>query len=596
MASRDPGVKPGDTVEGRYRIIKVLDEGGMGTIFLAEHVLIKRRVAIKILRSELAADADVIERFMNEARAAGTLGHPNIVESTDMGFTRDDVPYIVFEYLEGSLLTEAIYLKPGGLPVRRALKIADQIASALHAAHNAGIVHRDLKADNVFLTDREEVSDHVKVLDFGISRFLAAEGDKSKPGLVMGTPEFMAPEQITNPDNVDKRADIWALGVILYEMLTGTRPFRSALNDPHAVLHQVVHDAPAPLNVPGAPPGLSEMILDKLLAKDPDKRYPSMKEAQGALEAFHGILRRETGPVAKQDPEAQGAGVVALTPPTPGPSPAAPKRAGLGWLVVAIFAGVAGFALMVVGKSPGATTIADDRPVMSALEADADKIATLIESEARNAHLRAEGIAQTPMLRSAIETDAATIKDMIHGSDFVLKPRKGEIVELFQLRDGKTTSLLRIPDDSHPLTAPADGETRLETDGRAMSVLVSMPVTTQQQRVGGALVIAAPIDLETIRKRVAPHALAVTLEGLALPVVLVDGDPATAGKRVTIPVTTGNDVKGGALILAATIPATSAAAGPVGSSLGAARFAAWGVGGLMLVIYLVGLLRRRGQG
>src|SRR4051812_35792170 len=139
MATTDAGMKPGDTVEGRYRIIRVLDEGGMGTIFLAEHVLIKRRVAIKILKPELAADAEVVERFMNEARAVGTLRHPNIVESTDMGFTRDGVPFIVFEYLEGSLLTEAIYQRAGGLPVRRALKIADQIASALHAAHNAGI-------------------------------------------------------------------------------------------------------------------------------------------------------------------------------------------------------------------------------------------------------------------------------------------------------------------------------------------------------------------------------------------------------------------------------------------------------------------------
>src|SRR3954469_18820774 len=143
MGDSEAPVKEGDTVEGRYRIIRRLDDGGMSSVFLAEHLLIKRRVAIKVLRTELAEDADVLDRFMNEARAAGTLGHPNIVESTDMGFTREGVPYIVFEFLEGTLLTDEIY-RVRGLPPRRVFRIARQIASALHAAHLAGIVHRDL--------------------------------------------------------------------------------------------------------------------------------------------------------------------------------------------------------------------------------------------------------------------------------------------------------------------------------------------------------------------------------------------------------------------------------------------------------------------
>src|SRR3954465_9776093 len=214
--TRDVVVKTGDVVEGRYRIIRTLGEGGMGTVFLAEHALIKRRVAIKILHPELATDANVIERFMNEARAAGTLGHPNIVESTDMGFTHNHVPYIVFEYLEGTLLTDEIY-RVGGLSVRRGVRVAGQMASALSAAHNANIIHRDLKSDNIFLTDKDDALDHVKVLDFGISRFLQLD-DRQK-AMVMGTPEFMAPEQITDPESVDRPTDVYALGVILYEML-----------------------------------------------------------------------------------------------------------------------------------------------------------------------------------------------------------------------------------------------------------------------------------------------------------------------------------------------------------------------------------------
>ncbi len=296
---RVSALKPGDVVEGRYRILSTLGEGGMGTVFLAEHALIKRRVAIKLLHAELATDDTVIERFMNEARAAGTLGHPNIVESTDMGFTHDHVPYIVFEYLEGSLLTDEIY-RVGGLPVRRAVRIAQQMASALHAAHNAAIVHRDLKSDNVFLTDKDDALDHVKVLDFGISRFLHTEDAAVGRGTVMGTPEYMAPEQITDPDHIDKRADIYALGVILYEMLTARRPF-TAEADPRALMERIVTELPPPLMRPEVPLALVELIMTKLLAKSPAERYQSMVDVEAALDAFttHGDApRRRSRPIA----------------------------------------------------------------------------------------------------------------------------------------------------------------------------------------------------------------------------------------------------------------------------------------------------------
>ncbi len=277
-------VKVGDVVEGRYRIIKTLGEGGMGTVFLAEHALIKRRVAMKLLHPELATDADVVERFMNEARAAGTLGHPNIVESTDMGFTGNHIPYIVFEYLEGALLTDEVY-RVGGLPVRRAVRIAQQIASALHAAHNAGIVHRDLKSDNVYLTDKDDALDHVKVLDFGISRFRDIDDEQTRRGMMLGTPEFMAPEQITSPSSVDKRADVYALGVIMYEMLTARRPFSND-EDRHALMHRIVNSPPPPLQRNEVPQAMSEMIFQRLLAKDPAERYQSMLEVEAALGAF----------------------------------------------------------------------------------------------------------------------------------------------------------------------------------------------------------------------------------------------------------------------------------------------------------------------
>jgi serine/threonine protein kinase len=272
-----------DVVDGRYRIIRVLGQGGMGTVFLAEHLLIHRRVAIKVLHQELATDADVVKRFMNEARVAGTLGHPNIVESTDMGFTENRVPYIVLEYLEGTLLTDEIY-RVAGFPVRRSVRIAQQIASALQAAHSARIVHRDLKSDNIFLTDRNDTLDHVKVLDFGISRFLSVDHEQTHRNIVMGTPEFMAPEQITAPNLVDRRADIYALGVIMYEMLTARRPFSSD-EDPRTLLHRIVHNDPPPLDRPEVPRALDDLVM-RLLAKSPDDRYQSMSDVGAALDSF----------------------------------------------------------------------------------------------------------------------------------------------------------------------------------------------------------------------------------------------------------------------------------------------------------------------
>ena len=273
---------PDEVIDGRYRIIRKLADGGMGTVFLGEHLLIKRRVAIKLLHADLAADRGMVHRFMNEASAAGTLGDPHIVESTDMGFTRGGLPYIVFEYLEGCLLAQEIR-RLGGLPVRRALLILRQVASALDVAHNAQIAHLDLKSDNVYLTGRGDALDHVKLFDFGISRFMAFDAETTQPGLLMGTPEFMAPEQVTSPDAVDCRADIYALGVLLYEMLTGRCPFMS--DDPSLVLHQVIHEPPPPLDR-AVPLEVECLLFDGLLVKSRERRLQTMGEVITILDSL----------------------------------------------------------------------------------------------------------------------------------------------------------------------------------------------------------------------------------------------------------------------------------------------------------------------
>jgi len=589
--SFESSLKPGDTVEGRYRIVKMLDQGGMGTVFLAEHVLIQRRVALKVLRPEYAENADVLDRFMKEARAAGTLGHPNIVESTDMGFTREGVPYIVFEYLEGSVLSDEVY-RVGGMPVRRAVRIARQITSALSAAHAAGIVHRDLKSDNVFLTDREEASDHVKVIDFGISRFLEAEDERSSArNTVMGTPQFMAPEQILTPDNVDQRADIYALGVILYEMLTARRPFQN--DDPEALLHSIVKDAPPPLERPDAPPGLEEMLVTRLLAKDREQRYQSMKDVEGALEAFAGVLREgrdsQPIPVASRpvDHEAsQAAKVIALP---------APRRSGgaTAVLVAAVLAGAAGAALMVLPPKPEP----DGRmaAARTALQGEVDKLASTFDGEARAAHLRVDGLAQAPQLRAAIETDTATIKDML-GSDFRLTLGKGEVLEIFQLRDGAArVSLLRKPETASPIELPTRSQARIATDGHTASVIVASPVTKQDgSGIAGTIALAVPIELSGAKQRVAPHATGAILTGLGLPIPLSDAASSTSPTvELATTATLSADLGGGQLVLTGQVPQIAPPARPLGYRL--ARYASWGTGGFLLLIYAVLLLRGRGR-
>ena len=584
-ASGPAPVKAGDTIEGRYRVIRSLDEGGMGSVFLAEHVLIKRRVAVKLLRAELAEDADVLDRFMNEARAAGTLGHPNIVESTDMGFTRDGLPYIVFEYLEGSLLTQEIY-RVKGMPVRRALRIGRQIASALAAAHAAGIVHRDLKADNVFLTDREDALDHVKILDFGISSFMDSETPSARNReMVIGTPQFMAPEQITSPETVDQRADIYALGVILYEMLAARRPFDND-DDPEAVFEQVVRDPPPPLGVGDLPPGFEEMLFDKFLAKHPDQRYQTMKDVEGALNAFAGLIRppgRDSSPIPIASPaEAWPPGAAAAGMPTVAtvvslPAPRAPSRLGL--LLAAIVVLGAGTALLFVPTKPAVNLV----PAQS----DADKLGAAIESATKAAQLRAGGFAQSPQLRAAIETDAATVRDLLKG-DFVVTLNPGETFEIFQLAGGATTPMLELP-EGKPLAIRADNQPRLHTDGKIVTAVVSVPVLTQRSTVGGGVALAVPIDLAKVGEQIAAHTTGATLQGLDKPIGF---GPAPAGTPVEIPVPVMAELDAH-LKLVATLPVAEDEAT---RKLALARLGCWILGGLLALAYLANLIRTRRRG
>ena len=250
----------GRTIEGRYRIVGILGEGGMGAVYAAEHLLLGRKVALKRLHPELAADEAAVARFQREARAAAATGHEHIVEILDMGYAEDGAPFLVMEYLTGENLAQALR-REARLAPARACYVVGQILAGLEAVHDKGIVHRDLKPDNVFLTRKQGRNDYVKLLDFGVSKMRSSDGTEPNPltrtGVMMGTPHYMSPEQASGTRTIDHRVDLYAVGVILYECLSGTLPFDGP--NYHALLQSILLSSPRPLEslVPGISPGLA---------------------------------------------------------------------------------------------------------------------------------------------------------------------------------------------------------------------------------------------------------------------------------------------------------------------------------------------------
>ncbi len=269
----------GRVLGNKYEIVRVLGVGGMGAVFEVRHRLINRRFAVKLLHAEYATDEDVVERFKREATNTAAIGHDNIVEITDMGMSDTGELYIVMEFLAGRDLFKVLE-ECSVMETDKACHIVLQVLSALEAAHKQGIVHRDLKPGNIFIIDRKG-EDFVKLVDFGISKVRASEGGSQKgltrTGQLLGTPSYMSPEQARGETDITSSTDIYSMGVILFEALTGERPFE-ADGYVNLLMKILTEENPDPLSVnPDLDPGLAPIIL-KAMAKDPADRYENATE------------------------------------------------------------------------------------------------------------------------------------------------------------------------------------------------------------------------------------------------------------------------------------------------------------------------------
>ncbi|HEY4106884.1 MAG TPA: serine/threonine-protein kinase [Polyangiaceae bacterium] len=414
----------GEIVDSKYRIIRLIGEGGMGAVYEGENTRIHRRVAIKVLHAGVAETAEAVQRFEREAQAAGRIGSEHIVEVLDLGNLASGDRYMVMEFMDGDSLSARIQ-KKGRITPADLYPIAHQLLAALDAAHTAGIIHRDLKPDNVYLLKtRGGQADFVKLLDFGISKFNQLSGDSgfsmTRTGAVMGTPYYMAPEQAKGAKDMDHRVDLYATGVILYESVTGQVPFNAdTFNE---LLFKIVLEEPRPIEqlVPDMDANFAA-IINKAMARDPAVRFQSAKEFQQALEQWANGAGAELAtalklPAAKPNADATGQHTRAVHPTpaqqpmpmlstgTPGSwsntggvaaQPTAPQKksnaglfAGLGAAVAVI--AVVGVVLGVrAGKADSAAAAQPDH-VAEEEKAKTDALAAAAKAQQAEADLKAE--------------------------------------------------------------------------------------------------------------------------------------------------------------------------------------------------------------
>jgi serine/threonine protein kinase len=367
----------GELLADKYRVVRFLGEGGMGTVYEAQHEVVGRRFAVKFLHAELAQHKEILERFKREARAAGALESENIAQVVDFGQAADGIPYMVMELLVGEDLARFL-AREGPLPVVRAVNLIIQACRGLDAAHAAGIIHRDLKPENLFVCRRGDGSDLVKILDFGIAKLALGgadgpAGSLTRTGSTMGTPFYMSPEQARGAKEVDHRADIYGLGVILFEALTAQKPHPG--DSYNEILYHILTQPPTSVATlrSGLPSDLLA-VMERTLSFEPGLRPASAMELARALTPYAG---RQVTPVHSQFELRVTRESAAAREPSPEPggrvvtaTPILARRRPGRWIVAAtVLALVGGLSALLLSRKDGASDSAPAKPAPAPLAA-----------------------------------------------------------------------------------------------------------------------------------------------------------------------------------------------------------------------------------
>jgi serine/threonine-protein kinase len=392
---------PGEVIADRYEIVRALDSGAMGEVFEAMHRALHRRVALKVLRPELGVSDETMERFSREAQAAAAIGHPNIVDVIDLGI-HDERPFLVMELLEGESLLQRMR-GPCPPTVEAAVRIAAQVLSALASAHALGVIHRDVKPENVFVLAGSEL--RVKLLDFGVSKFAPVHHSRrayTRDGVVLGTPRYIAPEQWLDARRVDHRADLFSVGVLLYEMLTGTFPYPG--DNESDIFRNLVEQAVEPVAPstlrPEVPRGLDAVVLRALEAM-PAARFPSAQDFLDALQPFGavGIEATDAPPSSRTiPPPAPLSLLIAERPASSRPPPSAGASSALrsaAWMVVGALVGVGLAAVALPRRHPRPAPTPAVAPIASPAPPGAPSTAHIrVADLPAGAVVRVDGVAQ----------------------------------------------------------------------------------------------------------------------------------------------------------------------------------------------------------